>query len=90
MFSNFMFLDQFVLSLSYRANTHTYTHTHKHTHTHTQAHKDSDENSNLFLFAHLRQCPVPLGLKVVNTGFRWSTSDAFSITFMTLLYYSIC
>ena len=45
MFSNFMFLDQFVLSLSYRANTHTYTqtHTHKNTHTYTQAHKDSDQ-----------------------------------------------
>ena len=47
MYSNFMFLNQFLFELSCKKHTHTETHTH--THTHTDALKDSDEYS-IFVF----------------------------------------
>ena len=41
MYSNFMFLDQFLFELSCK-NTLTWKHTDMHTHTHTDAYKDSN------------------------------------------------
>ena len=40
MYSDFVFLDRFLVELSCK-NTHTHTQTHRHTHTHT--HRDSNE-----------------------------------------------